>query len=260
MFTNNIIELIENNFYLEVLSNKNFLEKLRDVVIKELSLKGYLTKITTANLSKYNAVALLGETEIYLDKNMVIENLKLLEISSSPRTITYEYYASILHEIIHVIRQRDFEKRKDLRTHNKCIIHSELVRKGNISLSPNNPPSIKDKLAAKKLYEKSGILFPIEREAEIISRQTALEIFDKVYEEYLKEREELRELYSDVLLNYYDLPTCPLEAFYKLIKREDIFKSLSFDGYSTHEKCIYGMPLTEEEYISEIEKSLKLTK
>lgn len=258
MFTNKVIELIEDNFYIKALKNKSYLEKLKDVIKKELNLETYLTNITTADLSKYKAVAMLEGTSIYLDENAIIEYLKNFEINISPRTITYEYYASILHEIIHIIQQKYLQKRKELKTHEICRLHSELVIQGNISLNPNNSPSIQEKIQAQTLYKKEGILFPTEIEAEIISRQITLEIFDKVYEEYLKEKEELREFYCYLLLEIYDLPSCPLEEFYKLIKREDIFKALNFSEYNIQERCIYGMPITEEEYDTQIEETLKL--
>lgn len=51
MFTNKVIELIEDNFYIKALKNKSYLEKLKDVIKKELNLETYLTNITTADLS-----------------------------------------------------------------------------------------------------------------------------------------------------------------------------------------------------------------
>jgi len=256
-----IIEFIENNFLMQELENEKFLNAFKDTITTELDLKHYLKEIIIRDLSKYKAVAYYSQEskQIVMDPNGVKKELELLGIDINPRTIAYQIFIALLHEITHINQIHEFETSKTLDTYELCLSHSELVRLGYIHLNLKAKPKISDKLEGRKLYKENGLLFPTEREAEITAWEFMLSIYEKLMIDNIREIEQLRESYSELLFEDYE-ETCPLEKFYALIDRHDIFEKFDFSGYNTHERCLYGMPLTDEEYFEELEKSLTITK
>lgn len=256
-FTPKIIEFIENNFDTKLIENKNFLEAFKNVVTSELDLKCYLREIILTDLSKYKAVAAYyKESKImYVDPNGVIKELELLNLDINSRTIIFQFFIALIHETSHVNQIYKFEKSKSFSTYEICLAHSELVKSGNIHLDLGANIRM-DKTKGKRLYLENDRLFPIEREAEIGAWEVMLPIYERLRQENIREIEQLRNAYSDLLFEDYDLNNCPLEKFYNLIDRHDIFNTLDFSKYNVHERCLCGMPLTGAEYSEELEKSL----
>lgn len=258
IFTPKIIEFIENNFDMKLIENKNFLESFKDVITRELDLKYYLREIIIGDLSKYKAVAAYTQErkQMVIDSNGVKKELELLNIDMNSRTIAYQIFISLLHETTHINQIHKFETLKSLSTYEKCLVHSELVRLGYKHLDLKAKVKNSDRLEGRRLCTKNGLLFPTEREAEIGAWEVMIPIYESLRQENIREIEQLRNAYSDLLFEDYDINNCPLEKFYNLIDRQDIFNTLDFSKYNVHERCLYGMPLTGSEYFEELEKSL----
>lgn len=260
-FPPKIIKFIENNFDIRKIEDEQFLRTFKNLITSELNLNSYLREISFRDLSKYKAVAYYSQEskQIVMNPNGIKKELELLSIDINPRTIAYQIFIALLHEITHINQIHEFETSKTFNTYELCLAHSQLVRLGYIHLNLKAKPKTSDKLEGRRLYLENGILFPIEREAEITAWEFMLPIYEKLMIDNIREIEQLRASYSSLIFEDYE-ETSPLEKFYTLIDRHDIFEKLDFKSYNTHERCLYGMPLTAEEYFEELEKSLTITK
>lgn len=269
IFNDNILDFISENFYVEDFFDKKFLTKLREYFVKEINLGDRVKTI-----EKGSPLSLSNTFVYFSDKKLIkyyIFNIKhTFKCFCKDYEIDFDdawnfyFYQMILHEFTHPYQDLI---RKELSHDNSSLLntlrHSDRVVEGDYRIRKKYmvPLFIRKKIG-EHIYNAIYSYIPDERHAQAVSYDTMLKIYSRMFPDKESELLVFSNMFADEMyLGYEDIEegSCSLREFYKYIKREDIFNDLDFSSYNSHERYLYGMPLSLEELVNE-EKRLGIRK
>lgn len=247
-------EFIKVNFDRKNIFDNGFLKEMREVSLKDRKFS-YIEQIE----SKFVLLRGLDTCAVYDEQRIKIYKInKMLQYLFIMKIFNMRYnkdgfkifvYAGILHEIMHSYHLDMFINDKSQDTLNTIIKHSMMVCNGDIELS-GKKVSYSDEVKADQLYKKYYSFFPEEIHAFMTSLYFMLNVYTNLKPQNVNV---IYDFYAYLILSnvetyiFKDKIYSPINRFYKIINRLDIFYKLDFDKYDLREKFVYGMPLTREE-------------
>jgi len=239
-----------------------FLRSFCEYFVRDNALSSFLNNILFGDLNRYGSSSIYDRKKgvIVIDEKAIESDIELLYKSYYISRCDERYKFSIfifkiIHECTHVY-QLPLMRSKKCQLLRDIFAHSLQIMDGYINLRGK-----KNSISSSMFYNANHDLFPTERHANLVAYDFLLSIIQSLYPDDIELISDILCLFDDSLcLGYHfdDEEISPLEEFYRLISREDLFSGFSFQEYSDREKLMYGMPMDYLVYNKERMKILQM--
>ncbi len=245
--------------------NEELYNQLCMLIRDNFDLRFYLHKIVNKRIDRTPSMVIYDENGIIiLDANRIYDNCVKLISKGSFRKFSSDLKSSLmLKSILQMVRYIvDFNHMDNGIERDKSPIwHGYMARLGNFDLDLY-AKSIIDKNTVDRIFYLNSEIYPNERRARIQSLESVIEVYKdcpNMDEELLTD---LLIMLLEDKVGAYSLSKgsleCPVHKFYKLVGHPEFYTERFYSYYSLSERLEMGLPISEEELVDTIIKTLEL--